>query len=106
MATKVKALTTLMGGYGKAYADDILELRSKDAKALSDQGLVEIIGETDTDEKDFVGANLTKPKKEADVTITDNTGKPSEKAEDDTDKKNPTGAKATVKATASKTGKK
>lgn len=80
--TKVKALSTIVGAYGKAHAGDIVTVRDKDAKQLEASGLVEIVGEG---EKQTVAPSGSV--RIADLTIS------GEAAETETDESNPTGVK-------------
>lgn len=81
---KAKALTTIAGSYGRALAGDEIILNDKHAKQLEDQGLIEITGDAPDDEDGT-------PKSKG-VRVTDKTGN-AEKAEGDTNPKNPTGQK-------------
>jgi len=82
---KVKAIAkqTLAGSYGVATEGQEIVLDEKHARQLEKSGAIEITGEAGEDEGE---------QKEGSFTITDNTGG-KEKAEGDTDKANPTGAK-------------
>ena len=82
------AKQTLHGVYGLANAGDTITLSEKHAKELEEKGLVENI--TDASEEE--------PKGKQGLSISDNTGKPKEKAEQDTDKENPTGKEKKEKA--------
>jgi hypothetical protein len=86
MAKKVTAIAkqTIHGSYGLATEGQEIVLDEKHAKQLEKRGAIEITGETDDEPT---------TKKEGSFSITDNTGKPKEKAEQDTDAKNPTGEK-------------
>lgn len=94
----IKAKQTLAGVYGQISEGEETTLHEKHAKQLEDRGLVEIIGDADEDEEE-------EGEKGGNFTITDNTGKEKEKAEQDTDKSDPTGKEKSDKAGPSATKK-
>lgn len=83
---KVKAIAkqTLYGSYGHAGEGQEIVLNENDAKQLEKSGAIEITGEASDDDV---------TEKASSFSITDNTGKPKEKAEAETDAANPTGVK-------------
>lgn len=96
---KVKAIAnrTLMGEYGRVRQGEEITLNEKHAKELEKKGAITIIGDTEDEP--------TK-EKEGSFTITDNTGKNKEKAEEDTDEKNPVKKEKNEKAGPGKIKKK
>lgn len=86
---KAKALQSLAGEYGMAVAGDEIVLNKKHAEELQERGAIEIVGEADEAEV---------KEKETSFNITDNTGKPKEKAEQETDPADPTGKEKNDKA--------
>jgi hypothetical protein len=80
----VKFLSTSAGSYGVAHTGDELVLKNSVAAELEKNGTVEVLGDADEDaEESAVKGSLR---------IHDETGV-KEKAETETDPKNPTGAK-------------
>ena len=97
MAKKVKALQTIAGEYGKAFAGDEIVVRDRTADQLAKAGLVEVLGDAE-DETVSVASKGS-------VRFTDETRKQDAPA-GETDEANPTGKDLPVKkAAAPKTGK-